>query len=220
MRVALVVGADRTTRNLVDAIQYLSIEGETNHAGTTSMTDRTDALTAASEFVLDIERAANEQLATNSSSPVATVGHSVTSPNAPNVVPGKVTLTVDVRDTSYDTMEYLINRAKTSLSRIELDRGVDASFERSADRTPQPMSDRCRTALQNAATRYDVPTVELDSRAAHDTMRVAKVTDAGMLFAPSQDGLSHTPNEWTDWEDCAAATQVLAGAVATLAEAN
>jgi hydantoinase/carbamoylase family amidase len=196
----------------------VSIEGEANHAGTTLMTDRMDALAAASEFVLDIEQAANEKLASNSSTPVATVGHSVISPNAPNVVPGNVTLTVDVRDTDYDTMEYLVDRAKKSLSRIESERGVKTSFDRTADRIPQSMSERCRTALRDAATRYNVPAIELDSRAAHDTMRVAKVTDAGMLFAPSQDGLSHTPLEWTDWDDCAAATQVLAGAVATLAE--
>ncbi len=195
----------------------VSIEGEANHAGTTSMVDRTDALTAASELVLEVEQAANEQLAANSSAPVATVGHSIVSPNAPNVVPGEVTLTIDVRDTNYDTMEYLINRAKLSLSRIERDRGVDVSFVRSADRTPQSMSERCQTALQNAATRYNIPTIEFDSRAAHDTMRVAKVTDAGMLFAPSEDGLSHSPHEWTDWEDCATATQILAGAVAALA---
>ncbi len=197
-----------------------SIKGEANHAGTTSMTDRTDALTAASEFVLDIERAANEHLASNTSAPVATVGHSIVSPNAPNVVPGNVTLTVDVRDTDYDTMQYLVDRAKASLARIESKRGVETSFDRPADRTPQSMNERCRSALRDAATTYEVPAIELDSRAAHDTMRVAKVTDAGMLFAPSQNGLSHTPLEWTSWDDCTAATQVLAGAVATLAEAK
>ncbi|OVE82843.1 Zn-dependent hydrolase [Natronolimnobius baerhuensis] len=197
-----------------------SIEGEANHAGTTSMRDRTDALTAASEFVLDIERAASERLAVDSSAPVATVGHSVVSPNAPNVVPGAVTLTVDVRDTNYSTMEYLVDRAKTSLARLESERGVKTSFNRSADRPPQTMNERCRIALQDAATNHDIPVVELESRAAHDTMRVAKVTDASMLFAPSHDGLSHTPLEWTDWDDCVAATQILTGAIETLAEAE
>lgn len=196
-----------------------TIEGEANHAGTTTMADRTDAFAAASEFVLDIECAVNERIASGPSTPVATVGHSTVTPNAPNVIPGNVELIVDVRDTDYDSMEYLVDRAKTSLARLESDRGIEASFERPADRVPQPMSERCQSALEDAATTYDVPRIKLDSRAAHDTMRVAKVTDAGMLFAPSKAGLSHTPLEWTDWSDCAASTQVLAGAVATLAKA-
>jgi N-carbamoyl-L-amino-acid hydrolase len=59
--------------------------------------------------------------------------------------------------------------------------------------------------------------MELHSVAAHDTMHVADVTDAGLLFAPSRDGVSHSPLEWTDWGDCATATAVLAGAIARLA---
>jgi N-carbamoyl-L-amino-acid hydrolase len=79
------------------------------------------------------------------------------------------------------------------------------------------MSDRVRNAFHDAGTTADIDTMDLHSGAAHDTMHMANATDAGLLFAPSRDGISHNPLEWTDWEDCAAATQVLAGAIRRLA---
>ena len=73
--------------------------------------------------------------------------------------------------------------------------------------------------LFRSGERAGVETLDLHSGAAHDTMHVANVTDAGLLFAPSEDGVSHSPAEWTDWDDCATATRVLAGALADLAGA-
>jgi N-carbamoyl-L-amino-acid hydrolase len=82
-----------------------------------------------------------------------------------------------------------------------------------------PMTDRCLDALRRAGEREDIRTMDVHSQAVHDTMHVAGVTDAAMLFAPSRDGVSHNPREWTDWDDCAAATRILAGALAALAGA-
>jgi N-carbamoyl-L-amino-acid hydrolase len=82
------------------------------------------------------------------------------------------------------------------------------------------MTERLRTAAHEAGDRAGVETLDLHSGAAHDTMRVARVTDAALLFAPSVDGLSHTPLEWTEWDDCATATRVLAGALADVAGAT
>lgn len=76
------------------------------------------------------------------------------------------------------------------------------------------MSERLRKAAHLAGEAAGVGTIDLHSGAAHDTMFVADVTDAALLFAPSRDGISHSPMEWTDWDDCAAATRVLAGALA------
>lgn len=191
--------------------------GEANHAGTTVMDERTDALAAASEFVVAVERAARECTATESETAVATVGEAAVSPNAPNVIPGHVALTVDVRDVEYRAMEHIVERIERTLDDVERERGVETRFERPWNRRPVAMSDRCRTALQRAGADADVETRTLHSGAAHDTMHIADVTDAGMLFAPSRDGTSHNPLEWTDWSDCAAATQVMAGALRRLA---
>lgn len=195
----------------------VAIRGEANHAGATPMNDRTDALAAASEFVLDVERAAKEVVAGRSGTAVGTVGSHSVAPNATNVVPGHVECGVDVRDVEYGSMNEIVSRARSSLARLESERGVETELTREFDVEPVPMAERCRSAARGAAEAAGITTMTMHSGAAHDTMQVARVTDAGLLFAPSRDGYSHTPKEWTDWDDCATATQVLAGGLARLA---
>jgi N-carbamoyl-L-amino-acid hydrolase len=79
------------------------------------------------------------------------------------------------------------------------------------------MSDSLRETVHDAGDRAGIETLDLHSGAAHDTMHVASVTDACLLFAPSEDGVSHNPREWTDWDDCATATRALAESVAASA---
>ncbi|SDQ49401.1 M20 family metallo-hydrolase [Natronobacterium texcoconense] len=194
--------------------------GEADHAGTTGMKDRTDALVAASEFVLELERAGREFAGVGEDGPgtaVATVGKSHVRPNATNVVPGEVELGVDIRDVEAETMDRLLERARDCLDALEADRGVETELEIELEVEPAPMTDRCRNALQQSVADAGVESLSLHSGAAHDAMYVSRVTDAGMLFAPSRDGLSHTPREWTDWEDCATGARVLAEAIRRLA---
>ncbi|WP_435075846.1 Zn-dependent hydrolase [Halorubrum sp. HHNYT27] len=212
-------GADAGVVTTITGITHCEalIEGEANHAGATAMGDRTDALAAASEFVLDVEAAANAIVEESSASAVGTVGSLSVSPNATNVVPGRVEAGVDVRDVETESMETIIAAARESLTRLERERGVDTELERPFDVAPTPMSERLRGAAHAAATDAGRTAIDLHSGAAHDAMRVARVTDASLLFAPSRDGISHNPREWTDWEDCAAATEVLAGAIVRVA---
>jgi N-carbamoyl-L-amino-acid hydrolase len=195
------------------------VRGEADHAGATPMGDRTDALATASEFVLDVERAANEVVAEESDTAVGTVGSLDVRPNATNVVPGAVEMDVDIRDVDRDAMTEIVSQARESLAHLERERGVETEFRRPFDLEPTPMSDRVREAAHDAGETAGIETLDLHSGAAHDTMHVANVTDAGLLFAPSRDGISHNPKEWTDWNDCATATRVLAGALADLADA-
>ncbi|SMO89363.1 Zn-dependent hydrolase [Halorubrum cibi] len=197
-----------------------TILGEANHAGATAMDDRTDALAAASEFVLDVEAAANDVVAESSETAVGTVGALSVSPNATNVVPGRVEAGVDVRDVKAESMETIAEAARESLDRLERERGVETDFTRPSTVLPEPMSDRLREIAHGSADAAGRSAIDLHSGAAHDAMRVARVTDASLLFAPSRDGVSHNPREWTDWADCAAATEVLAGAVALTAGAD
>ncbi|WP_123621863.1 Zn-dependent hydrolase [Halorubrum sp. CSM-61] len=212
-------GADAGVVTTITGITHCeaTIEGEANHAGATAMGERTDALAAASEFVLDVEAAANEVVETDSDSAVGTVGSLSVSPNATNVVPGRVEAGVDVRDVETESMEAIAAAARDSLARLERERGVETSLERPFDVAPTPMSDRLRDAAHDAAAAAGRTAIDLHSGAAHDAMRVAAVTDASLLFTPSRDGISHNPREWTDWADCAAATEVLAGALARVA---
>jgi len=209
--VGIVTSITGTIRCLIEII------GEANHSGCTAMHDRRDALAAASEIVLDVERTTNDVVEEYGETVVGTVGKLDVAPNAINVVPGRVEMGVDVRDVAYEPMELIVDRVRERLSALEDERGVVTTFERPYDIEPIGMSDRCTDALRAAASASSTDAIELHSGAGHDTMHIAKVTDAGMLFAPSRDGVSHSPMEWTDWESCAAVTQVLATALADLA---
>jgi N-carbamoyl-L-amino-acid hydrolase len=203
----------------VTGIYHAAVEvvGEADHAGSTPMPGRRDALAAASELVLDLEAAARDLVETESETAVGTVGSLDVGPNATNVVPGRARLGVDVRDVRAASISALVDAVRETLDRLEAERGVETSFETELDVSPTPMSDRCADAVRAAADEAGLGTLGLVSGAAHDTMHVARVTDAGMLFAPSRDGVSHSPREWTDWDDCAAATRALAGGLARLA---
>ncbi|WP_122091261.1 Zn-dependent hydrolase [Halalkalicoccus subterraneus] len=198
---------------------HIDVIGEADHAGTTSMTSRTDALTAASELALEIESVTNGIVETDSETAVGTVGQFDVEPGSINVIPGSVHLGVDIRDVEYDSMERIVASIRRCLGRLEDERGVETSFSRPYDIEPTSMSERCITALHGAATRTGVDTVDLHSGAGHDTMHVAKATDGGLVFAPSKGGYSHSAAEWTDWSDCATATRVLAEALYDLASA-
>ena len=191
--------------------------GEANHAGATGMGERLDALAAAAKFVLDVESSARELADGYSETAVGTVGSIDVEPNATNVVPGRAKLGVDVRDVEAESIHRILADAEESLARIERERGVDTSLERSLEVSPTPMNDRLREAAHRAGTEAGIGTLDLPSGAAHDAMMVARATDAGLLFVPSRNGISHSPREWTDWEDCAAGAAVLAGALARIA---
>jgi N-carbamoyl-L-amino-acid hydrolase len=194
-----------------------TVTGEADHAGTTPMGERRDALAAAATVVEDVEQAGRAAVEQASDTAVATVGSFDVTPNATNVVPGEATMGVDVRDVEGRVMEQIADRLASRLEDLAEERPVETTLERDVWVDPREMSERCRTALAGAATDAGVESLDLHSGAAHDSMHVARVTDAGMLFAPSRDGVSHNPREWTDWADCAAATRVLAGALASLA---
>jgi N-carbamoyl-L-amino-acid hydrolase len=192
------------------------IEGRADHASIL-MDERVDAMAAASEFVRDVEAAAQELTLTDSDTAVATVGKVNMEPNARNVVPATVRLRTDFRDVKYESMNEIVDRAHKSLARIECNRDVETMIDRYRDQEPTPMSDRCRTALEEGAERANIETMDLHSGGGHDTINIATVTDVALLFAPCRDGISHNPLEWTDWDDAAETTCVLAEAVCDLA---
>ena len=194
----------------------VTIAGEADHAGSTPMYDRSDALTAGAEFVLAVERAA-EEVAADRESAVATVGQGAIEPNARNIVPGNVRYHLDLRDTDMGTMDRLVDRCRSSLARLERTAGVETAIDRYRTNPPTPTADRCLAAAEDAAAAQGADAIRLHSAAVHDTAKLAGATDAGLLFAPSVDGASHSPREWTDWADCATATGVLAETVRSLA---
>lgn len=198
----------------------VEIRGEADHAGSTLMNERTDALVAAAEFVERIEDIAREIAATDSEFVAATVGELGVSPGARNIVPGRVELSMDVRDVERSVMDDVVKQARRRLARLETDRGVETELDRYRTQNSVKMSDQCTNALAAASDRYGVDRGQLPSGGGHDTMNLAHATDVGLLFARSRDGISHSPREWTDWEDCVTAARVIAGALVDLTNAN
>jgi N-carbamoyl-L-amino-acid hydrolase len=193
-----------------------TIEGTAEHSGSTKMSERTDALAAASEFVLEMERAAQAEAGADGTA-VATVGELSVDPGVVNVIPGTVEFSVDVRDVDGAVIERLVDRAAETLDALEADRGVETTLARPYEIQPVEMASVCRDAVHGAGSTLGVETADVHSGAGHDTMQVATVTDAGLLFAPSEGGHSHNPLERTYWIDCAVATDVLTTALYTLA---
>ena len=198
----------------------MTIKGEADHAGSTPMTDRRDALAAASEVVLNLEQEMREFVEERSDTAVGTVGKMVVSPNATNVIPGRVELGIDIRDVKFDIMIEIENKIRNWVAEVERDREVKVTTNRSLSLSPTQLSNRCIEAATKAAKKQGVGVQSLHSGAFHDTMNVAKVTDSGLLFAPSKDGVSHSPQEWTSWEDCKSATDVLAESIAILSNSS
>ncbi len=195
----------------------VEIEGEANHAGATPMDERTDALAASSEFILGIEAAANEVVETKSETAVGTVGEIHTTPNSKSVVSGATEMIIDIRDIDYAAMNAIVDAATDVLNRLEDERNVSTSFDRYRDQRPSHMTERCVEAAITAAESLDVSHRPMHSAAMHDTAHVADKTNTVMLFAPSRDGISHNPLEWTDWKDCSAAADVLTETIRLLA---
>ncbi|MFU1783314.1 Zn-dependent hydrolase [Haloarcula japonica] len=196
---------------------HVSIDGRADHSGTTAMDARRDALVAASELVLDVEATASEIATTGTGTAVGTVGRLIPKPNAVNVVPGSVSMRLDLRSVEQLEIDRQARAVKDSLDSLERQHGVETSLDIPYEIPPTRLSERVRDTVETAASRRGVETLTLHSGAGHDTMQVANVTDAALLFVPSTGGHSHSPKEWADWSDCAVATQVLAESLALLA---
>jgi N-carbamoyl-L-amino-acid hydrolase len=181
------------------------------------MQARRDALTAASELVLNVEETANEIAATGTGTAVGTVGRLTPNPNAVNVVPGNVSMRLDLRSIDQLEIDRQVRAIESSLAELERERGVETSLDIPYDIAPTKLSERVRDTVETAASQQGIETRRLHSGAGHDTMQVANVTDTALLFAPSTGGYSHSPREWAEWSDCAVATQVLAESLALLA---
>ncbi|UCZ55174.1 Zn-dependent hydrolase [Bacillus shivajii] len=179
--------------------------GEAGHAGNTPMTDRKDALVAASQFVYSIESIPKQI----SETAVATVGHLNVEPNGVNVIPKNVTLTVDIRDIHKDTRDEVVNRIKQLGMDVEKEHGLKVELNEKFRITPVPMNDYLREILVDSIEEHQETSFTLPSGAGHDAMILGEHVPISMLFVRSKNGISHNPKEWTELNDIVTATHVL-----------
>lgn len=184
----------------------VTVEGVANHAGTTPMGSRKDALVSASELVLAVNRIA----AATPGSQVATVGRIRAEPGAPNVIPGRVLLSLEVRDLASDKMESVFQGIQAEAQRIAGARGTTIRFDEvDAATRPAPTDERLRRAVESAATSLGLSHRRMPSGAGHDAQEIARVAPIAMIFVPSQGGISHAPQEYTAPADIANGADVL-----------
>ncbi len=190
----------------------IRIGGQANHAGTTPMEFRQDALVTAAEVVLGIESLATR----HPGDPVATVGRLQVWPNAANVVPGSVEMTVDLRDLSPRVLQELVDGLMLELERIGGRRQCSIQLEPQFEVAPTPADTLVIEAVSASAAALSLTQSRLPSRASHDAQELGRRWPMGMIFVPSRGGLSHSASEYTSPEQCREGTAVLLEALQRL----
>ena len=189
------------------------LEGQGGHAGATLMPGRRDALCAASELTLAIERLAQSSGAVDT---VATVGTCETHPGAINSIPSRVTLGVDLRDIEGNRRDRVLEEIRHAANDIERRRKVEIQFQMLNADAPATSSPRVLEAIRAASEKISVSSRELVSRAYHDSLFMSRIAPTAMIFIPCRDGISHRPDESAAISDIAAGVEVLARTLADL----
>lgn len=171
----------------------VEVEGVPNHAGTTPMDARQDALVAAARFVDAVYRTVGGR----PGSAVATVGRIEAFPGAPNVVPGRVRLSLEVRDLALDTIDGIRLEVGARAEEIGAETGTRFAFQPFYLSRPAPCAPLVQDGVATAATTLGLASLRMPSGAGHDAQSIAAFAPVGMIFVPSAKGISHSPEEFT-----------------------
>jgi len=202
------------TKIAAPASARVSLEGEGGHAGGVLMSDRHDALCAASELILAIESAARTS---GSPDTVATVGMCDVFPGAVNSIPSRVRVSVDVRDTDRARRDAVMRTLEDRLAEISARRGVSTHVELLNADAPADCAPFVLDALVAACQTHGEKFMLMVSRAYHDSLFISRIAPVAMLFIPCRNGYSHRPDEYASIEDISRGARVLAETLASLA---
>jgi N-carbamoyl-L-amino-acid hydrolase len=195
----------------------LRLLGESNHAGTTPMDYRKDALMGLADFAHEIPRILEENGQDTSR---ATIGKAQIQPGAPNTVPGIVEFSLDIRDPHSDVLAELSNAFQKALGAICRRRGLRFEFSVQGDIQPVTSAENLVDLLEQQARQLGLRYRRMLSGAAHDAQMVGRIAPMAMLFVPSKNGQSHSPSEWTSWDDIEAGGNLLLHTLLALAKQN
>jgi hydantoinase/carbamoylase family amidase len=192
----------------------VTIIGVARHSGSTPMDLRRDALAGASELVLEVERLARESA---SGSTVGTVGVLQVLPGAVNVIPGEVTLEIDIRDSDLAARTAVLDALRARFSEVAQRRRLNVEAVTVTEDTPAACDPRIVAAVQESCEAVGTRYMRMTSGAYHDSMVLGARVPIGMIFVPSRDGISHHPDEYTAPEELELGVAVLAGTLERLA---
>src|SRR5215510_6210143 len=181
------------------------VTGFANHAGTTPMNRRKDALAAASKDVL----AVRETVRAETGHQVGTVGYMKAEPGAVKVVPGRAEFPVELRDLDAATIKRMWEHIQVKFKQIDKEENVVTLCTSVDDTDPAPTDPALQAVIRDAAKSLGLTTMDLPSEAGQDSQQIAKIAPIAMIFVASRDGISHSPKEFTTWQDVANGAEVL-----------
>jgi N-carbamoyl-L-amino-acid hydrolase len=183
----------------------VEIRGFANHAGTTPMPERRNALLAAAKLIESVQQVVTREPGRQ----VGTVGHIEVYPNATNVVPGLVKHSLELRDLSSEKIARLGQEIRRQAQQIARETHTEIIITHLENDPPALANPQIQAQIEQAAAGLGLKTMRLPSGAGHDAQMMAKLGPMGMIFVPSVGGISHSPKELTPWSDCANGANVL-----------
>lgn len=188
----------------------VTLTGQPDHAGTTPMNLRKDALTAAGELVVELETICRKE---HDVPIVGTVGTLSVHPNAANVVPGQVTFTFEVRSIEEELVERVCQEFIAKAEKVASERGIMIETELLSKSQPIIVKDTVHHIIASACEETVGHVVNIPSGAGHDANQLATIAPVGMIFVPSKGGRSHCPEEWTEPHHIAQGAEALGRAL-------
>lgn len=193
-------------KGIVGQYRYaVTVTGRPNHAGTTPMNMRKDALVAASQVVLAVNKLGVE----TPGEQVATVGYFNVSPNAVNIVPARVELKIDLRDLCQDHLDNLLAQMRQQFAEIAAATRTEIVMTQALHVLPTLAAPKIQDAIAQVCQQLGLSYSYLPSRAGHDAQEIGRFADMGMIFVPSRSGISHAEDEYTSPEQCTQGANVL-----------
>ncbi len=212
-----ILEAEDKTIGVVTGVQGVrwyeaAIVGRESHAGTTPMPRRADAMVACARLALEVQKIALAHAPTA----VGTVGRVEVEPNSPNVIPGVVRMTVDLRHHDDATLAVMEAEMYAAIAGVVAGEKVQIETKKLHDIAAVRFHPDCVAAVRTAAAGLGHAHRDIISGAGHDAVHMSRITPSAMIFVPCKDGLSHNEAESATLEHCAAGAQVLLEAALTL----
>lgn len=189
---------------------HLEVVGEAAHSGTTPMPLRKDALLGAAEIALSLEQSALKEVENDT---VATVGKCEVVSGSMNVIPEKVTMTIDIRSIHFKSKRKVVSELYQIIELIEKKRNVKVSISQLCNDRPIKMNDDIIHFLVQSCEKLNLSYRQMPSGAGHDAMMMAKRFPTGLIFVPSKNGISHNKEEFTSLEQIGAGVSLLKEAI-------
>lgn len=185
---------------------WLTIDGRQDHSGATPMGMRQDALCAAGEIIIELEKIAKRESVHSS---VGTVGYLGNYPNAFNVVPGRVKMGLDIRGVDKDSIDRIDDEIVKFVDEVCKKRDLNYELDNISKAIPVKLDENLKNELNEVATKFGIEHKIMNSGAGHDAMKFWDIAPTGMLFIPCKDGVSHNKAEDIDYEDIILGSKII-----------